>query len=107
MKWCGVRTFSGKRVGEYPFFSKEKNCIYMFGNFGHFVSQKVLKYSKIAQNSILGRFEVFYATLSYFSRISHFSADFGIFSTLILTYDPQCTVWGPACLTVTSICNTT
>jgi hypothetical protein len=53
MKWCvGDRPFSGEKV----FFSQEKENIDILGNFGHFVSQKVFKYSKITQNSLLGSF---------------------------------------------------
>jgi hypothetical protein len=56
MKGWGGQPFSGERVAGTPFFSQEKENIYILGNFGHFGAQKVLKYSKIAQNSLLGSF---------------------------------------------------
>jgi hypothetical protein len=39
--------------GYHVFFSLQKEIIdILSGNFGHFVAQKVSKYSKIAQNSL-------------------------------------------------------
>jgi hypothetical protein len=54
MKGLGGRPFFGERVWGNPFFSQEKENIDILGNFGHFVAQKVPKYSKIVQNSVLG-----------------------------------------------------
>jgi hypothetical protein len=50
----GGRPFSGERIGGTLFFRQEKENIDIFGHFGHFVSLKVPKYSKIAYNSPLG-----------------------------------------------------
>jgi hypothetical protein len=59
----GSAFFRRKGRGETPFFIQEKENIYIFGSFGHFVAQKVPKYSKMAQNSLLGSF---LSVLSYF-----------------------------------------
>jgi hypothetical protein len=40
----------------FPFFSREKENIDILGNLWHFVAKKMPKYSKIAQNSLLGSF---------------------------------------------------
>jgi hypothetical protein len=45
-----------KGWGGRPFSSQEKENIYYLGNFGHFAASKVLKYSEIAQNSLMGSF---------------------------------------------------
>jgi hypothetical protein len=50
------RPFYGEREGGTPFFSQEKENIDILGNFEHFVAQKVHKYSKIAQDTLLGSF---------------------------------------------------
>jgi hypothetical protein len=56
MKEWGGRPFSGKKDrGGTPFLAKKEN-IYILGNFGDFVAQKVPKYSKIALNSLFGSF---------------------------------------------------
>jgi hypothetical protein len=55
--WRESAFFWRKGGGGVPsFFSQEKENIDIFGNFGHFVAQKVPKYSKIVQNSLLGSF---------------------------------------------------
>jgi hypothetical protein len=75
MKGWGGRPFSSEGVGGYPFFQPGLKKIRTFlGNFGHFVAQKV---PKIAQTAFWGRFKVFKATLSNFSRFRQFFADFG------------------------------
>jgi hypothetical protein len=38
--------FRQKGRGGTPFFSQEKENIFIFDNFGHFVAQKVFKYQK-------------------------------------------------------------
>jgi hypothetical protein len=65
----------------YPFFQPGERNIDILGDFDHFVSQKVPKYPKIAQNSRLWSFE---SVLSYFKQffvILSFFADLGWFST--------------------------
>jgi hypothetical protein len=48
-------SFYGERVGgATPLFIQEKVNIAILGNFGYFVAQKVPKYFKITQNSLLG-----------------------------------------------------
>jgi hypothetical protein len=59
MEGEGGRPFSGERVGGYPFFIREKENIDILGTFVHVVSQKVPKYSKIAQNSLLANLSIF------------------------------------------------
>jgi hypothetical protein len=53
---CWGRPISDERVGGYPCFGQEKENIDILGNCGHFVAQKVSKYSKIAQSSLLRSF---------------------------------------------------
>jgi hypothetical protein len=71
----GGSAFFQRRGRGVPFFSAriEENTD-ILGNFGHFVAQKV---PKIAQTAFWGRFKVFKATLSNFSRFRQFFAEFG------------------------------
>jgi hypothetical protein len=97
--------FSGERVGGTLFSAWEKENIEILGNFGHFGDQKASKCSKIAQNSLWGRY------LKQFSEKNHFFLIWLIFylikeflksrggttflaervwvPLLILTYNPQ------------------
>jgi hypothetical protein len=59
IKGVGGWPCSCERVVGTPFFSQEIENINILGYFGHFVAQKVTKYSKIAQNSLLESFKVF------------------------------------------------
>jgi hypothetical protein len=71
----GVSDFFRRKRRVYPFFQTGEQNIDIEGNIGPLVAQKVLKYSKIAQISLLGSFGTFlsylkkqFAILSFFCR---------------------------------------
>jgi hypothetical protein len=56
----GGRPLSGERVRGVPLFSARKKKTHILSNFGHFMAQKVLKYSKkTRKTAVWGRFRVF------------------------------------------------